>query len=204
MPLPSSGAFQAMSQAEAHESKRSWADSSVWDMAWNAPLLGKGIRNSNAYSQNFGADRAGRTIHNQYLQVAADSGIPAAGCYVAMLLVGGIGLGRARRACLEKQDEIEGGPNEPDPAVLDRVRSAGMLCLAIQTGLLMFAMAGMFLSMELVEVPWLLITLAGIAPVAVQQYLNRIKNGVHVEDEDEEDDTPHRLTPPPIPMPKAA
>ena len=183
----------------------SWA--AAWDMAWTAPLLGKGIRNSNYYSQNYGADRAGRTIHNQYLQVAADSGIPAAGCYVGMLVIGGIGLSRARRACLAKAREIEQGDYEPDPSVVTRIHSAGTLMLALQTSLLMFALSGMFLSVELVELPWLLIAMSGIAPVAVHRYLDRIKNGVsQAEDEDDEEDDapPHQLTPPPMPHTRAA
>jgi len=70
----------------------SWA--AAWDIVWEHPFLGKGIRNSNAYSQNYGADLAGRTIHNQYLQIAADSGIPAACVYITMIGLGIYGLGR--------------------------------------------------------------------------------------------------------------
>lgn len=200
--------FQSTGNYQQDESAQlrfdSWA--AAWDMAWTAPLLGKGIRNSNYYSQNYGADRAGRTIHNQYLQVAADSGIPAAACYIGMLALGGIGLGRARRACLRKTQEIEDGDYEPDPAVVSRIHSAGTLCLAMQTSLVMFALSGMFLSVELVELPWLLIAMSGIAPVAVHRYLDRIKDGVSVvEDDDEEDEAdapPHRLTP--VPHTRAA
>jgi len=195
----STGNFQQDDSAQLRFD--SWA--AAWDMAWTSPMLGKGIRNSNYYSQNYGADRAGRTIHNQYLQVAADSGIPAASCYVGMLVLGGIGLGRARRACLAKAEEIEEGDYEPDPAVVTRIHSAGTLCLAIQTSLAMFALSGMFLSVELVELPWLLIAMSGIAPVAVHAYLDRIKDGVSETDEDEEDTAPpHLLTPQPgAPMP---
>lgn len=183
----------------------SW--SAAWDMAWASPLLGKGIRNSNYYSQNYGADRAGRTIHNQYLQVAADSGIPAAACYVGMLGVGYLGLSRARKACLDQTQEIEDGDYDPDPSVVARVHSAGTFCMALQTSLVMFALTGMFLSVELVELPWLLIAMSGLAPVAVQRYLDRIKDGVsHGEDEDEDEDDapPHQLAPPPTPSSRAA
>ena len=55
-----------------------------WNMAWDRPLVGQGIRNSNLFIHAYGADRPDRTIHNQFLQIAADSGIPAACTYAAM------------------------------------------------------------------------------------------------------------------------
>ena len=78
----------------------SWA--AAWAMAWDHPMLGEGVRNSNQYAFNYGADVEGRTIHSQYLQIAADSGIPAMAMYVAILVVSFWTLVRAAgpaRAC---------------------------------------------------------------------------------------------------------
>lgn len=172
------------------------------DIALAHPFLGTGVRNSNAYSQNYGADRAGRTIHNQYLQIAADSGIPAAGVYVTMILVGLIGLGRAKRRCRHAEKTFEDGPKPSGPhtreELIARTRDAGSLCLGLQSALLMFAFSALFLSVELVEVPWLLIVLSGILPAAVDRRLAGL--GLSQDDLDGEEDgipePPRRFGPP--------
>lgn len=172
----------------------SW--SAAWDIVWEHPILGKGIRNSNEYSQNFGADKAGRTIHNQYLQIAADSGIPAACLYTTMIGIGVVGLGRARKRCLKaeiafRDDHNPKGPHDPHELVAE-AKDAGLLCLAMQTSLLTFSFSSMFLSVELVELPWLLMALSGILPFAVTRRLE----GLGYEDAHRAG--PHLYTPPPI------
>jgi probable O-glycosylation ligase (exosortase A-associated) len=151
----------------------SWG--AAWDIVWEHPVLGKGIRNSNEYSENYGADIAGRTIHNQYLQIAADSGVPAASIYIAMLAIGLFGLGRARRRCARAEMHFDNDPNPKGPhdrqELVDRAKDAGLLCLALQSALLMFCFSSMFLSVELVELPWLLLALSGILPMAVDRRL---------------------------------
>jgi probable O-glycosylation ligase (exosortase A-associated) len=180
----------------------SW--SAAWKIAVDHPLLGTGIRNANTYSQNYGADRAGRTIHNQYLQIAADSGLPAAGVYISMIAVGAYGLGRARRRCLNAEHQLRDGP-KPDSAhtreeLVNRARDAGGMCLSLQTALLMFSFSSIFLSVELVELPWLLMVLSGILPAAVDRHLRRLGMDED-EEEDEEDnvftpDPPKKFEPP--------
>ncbi|MFK7788410.1 MAG: O-antigen ligase family protein, partial [Phycisphaeraceae bacterium] len=172
----------------------SW--SAAWDIVWEHPILGKGIRNSNSYSQNYGADKAGRTIHNQYLQIAADSGVPAASLYIAMIGVGLYGLGRARKRCLVAEKAFANDPNPKGPhdvhELVNEAKDAGALCLAMQTGLLTFSFSSIFLSVELVELPWLLIALSGILPFAVDRRLEGLgykeSNNSHT----------HLYTPPPI------
>ena len=172
----------------------SW--SAAWDIVWEHPILGKGIRNSNEYSQNYGADKAGRTIHNQYLQIAADSGVPAAGLYIAMIAVGIYGLGRARKRCLVAERAFEKDPDPKGPhdrkELVNEAKDAGMLCLAMQTGLMTFSFSSIFLSVELVELPWLLIALAGILPFAVERRLE----GLGYKESDQTDR--HLFTPPPV------
>jgi len=175
----------------------SWA--AAWDIVMEHPILGKGIRNSNEYSQNYGADLAGRTIHNQYLQIAADSGIPAALVYIGMIGVGIFGLAWARRRCLRAEAVFKTKPPDPDgphdqQALIDRARDAGALCLAIQTGVLMFSFSGLFLSVELVEVPWLLLALAGILPAAVDRYMRGL--GMTDDEIEAEEDDIFTPTPP--------
>jgi len=173
----------------------------AWEMALTNPLTGKGIRNSNAFSQNYGADLAGRTIHNQYLQIAADSGIPAAAVYVTMIGVGVVGLGRARRRCRKAEETFETGPVPKGPhdreQLIARARDAGSLCLSLQTGVLMFSFSAMFLSVELVEVPWLLIVLSGILPAAVDRRLEGL--GLDEIEEEQEELTPPKRFGPPTP-----
>jgi O-antigen ligase len=41
------------------------------------PIFGVGVRNSNLFSYEYGADMEGRTIHSTYLQIAADSSSPS-------------------------------------------------------------------------------------------------------------------------------
>lgn len=178
----------------------SW--SAAWDIVWEHPILGKGIRNSNEYSQNYGADLAGRTIHNQYLQIAADSGIPAALVYIAMLTLALLGLRRARLRCIQAGEYFEKNPNPKGPhdsqQLMDRARDGELLCLALQTSLLMFAFSSMFLSVELLELPWLLLALSGILPMAIDRRLEGLGySGTHKQGT-------HLYTPPPMPQaPKA-
>lgn len=168
----------------------------AWEIALANPLTGTGVRNSNAYSQNYGADRAGRTIHNQYLQIAADSGIPAAGVYVAMIGIALFGLGRAKRRCRQAEASFDQGPEPTGPhsraELIDRARDAASLCVALQTALLMFSFSGLFLSVELVEVPWLLIVLAGILPAAIDRRLE----GLGLDNTGDDEDERHRPEPP--------
>lgn len=172
----------------------SWG--AAWEIALDHPFLGKGIRNSNNYSQNYGADIAGRTIHNQYLQIAADSGIPAMCLYILMIGFGLFGLGRARRRCIQAGKAFQDDPNPKGPhdqqELVERARDAELLCLSLQTGLLMFSFTSIFLSVELVELPWLLIALAGILPTAVDRRLE----GLGYKERGNRGD--HLFTPPPI------
>ncbi len=56
------------------------------DIAMEYPIFGVGVRNSNAEMFTRGADMEGRTIHSQYLQIAADSGLCGMIIYIAMVI----------------------------------------------------------------------------------------------------------------------
>jgi probable O-glycosylation ligase (exosortase A-associated) len=150
--------------ASAQSRFGSW--SAAWQIAWENPVLGKGIRNSNQYSMNYGADKMGRTIHNQYLQIAADTGIPAATIYLAML---GLGMWNFRRARMMCRDALEEADDDAKP----NIRHASRICLACQASLVIFIFDGMFLSLEMFETPWLLLVMAGVLPRIMRAHLEQ-------------------------------
>lgn len=171
-----------------------------WRMVWQHPVLGKGIRNSNTYTENYGADMAGRTVHNQYLQVAADSGVPAATAYTLMLGLGIFGVGRARRRLVDGRHKMI---DELDDNQIARIDESIALCSSIQAAVVMFSTSAMFLSVELVELPWLLIVLAGVTPAAADAWLRSLERELGDEHEPLNPQTPKFGPPAPQDEPAA-
>lgn len=150
----------------------SWA--SAWRIAWDYPLTGQGIRNSNRYTQNYGADKRGRTTHSQYLQIAADSGIPAVCVYVVMLVTAMVYLHQSRQVCItaqQRQGHHPGGTPPPTGLHAVSLYQVENIALACQAGLVIFAVDGVFLSLEVFELPWLLIVIAGLLPGVIRVQL---------------------------------
>jgi probable O-glycosylation ligase (exosortase A-associated) len=114
-----------------------------WALAWERPLTGHGIRNSRMLMQSYDAELDGRTIHSMYLQIAADSGIPALLVFCALL---GAAWWRCGRMA-----------NEDGPL--------GPIARACQTSLLVYAIGGVFLSVEVFEPAWLILVMAGVLPL---------------------------------------
>lgn len=143
----------------------SWA--AAWKIASDYPLLGVGLRNSSLYSQHYGADLKGRTIHSQYLQIAADCGLIAMTLYIVLILASINAYATARAKCMAF---LAANPHTGPP---DRQRwmlqLSERLALGLQTSLIVFAFGGLFLSLEVFELPWLLIMLAGVFPRAVDK-----------------------------------
>ncbi|MCC7193066.1 MAG: O-antigen ligase family protein [Phycisphaeraceae bacterium] len=157
---------QYESDYSANSRFESWA--AAWRITTDHPLTGIGIRNSNAFSQQYGADLRGRTIHSQYLQIAADSGIPAMLTYAAMLIVAGISCARARAMCRRSLSDADSPlPQEAS----ERLRDTSVLAVACQSSLLIFAFGAGFLSLEVFELPWILMVLSGVLPGCVQNEL---------------------------------
>jgi probable O-glycosylation ligase (exosortase A-associated) len=115
-------------------------------MANERPLFGFGIRNSNLFTHQYGADIEGRTIHSQYLQTAADSGWPAMALYVALLVSIFYGLWCVRRALRPFTD--------PDSL---KVRS---LACGLECALALFCIGAAFLSLEHFEMPYIIMVMA--------------------------------------------
>jgi probable O-glycosylation ligase (exosortase A-associated) len=127
----------------ANSRRQSWA--AAWKIACDYPILGVGVRNANLFSHQYGADMEGRTIHSQYLQIAADCGFVGIGLYLAMLGSVFASTRRARRAAV--------GDSGPDA---DRVRA---IASGVECSLFVFCFGAIFLSLEVFELPYLLILL---------------------------------------------
>ena len=139
--------FFSIEQYEEDGSANSRLDSwmAALRIARDYPIMGTGIRNSNLLSYQYGADREGRTIHSQYLQIAADNGFVGAGLYVLGIATFGVATLRARRRTR---------------LVTDR---EGIRATAMANGLLgamaVFCVGALFLSLEVFELPFLLLLL---------------------------------------------
>ena len=157
-------------QDESAQSRlQSW--DAAWDMIWSRPLLGVGMRNAQSYTHNFGADLPGRTVHNQYLQIGADSGVPAVLLYLAVLGLAMARVGHIRRVSqLALREAIE----ENDTRARDRAIDAERMTLALQASLASFVVSAMFLSVEVVELPWLILMLAAVTPEAARHRFQHV------------------------------
>ncbi len=144
----------------------------AWVLAWENPLTGHGLRNANIYSANYGADRQGRTIHSVYLQIAADSGIPSMLIYMTLLALTLITFGRCRRICREFLNEPDA--SRAPPAERDQVAQLELIALGLQGSLIIFAFGGIFLSVEVFELPWLLIVLGAVLPTTLREHLTAL------------------------------
>ncbi len=115
-------------------------------MANERPIFGFGIRNSNLFTYDYGADMPGRSIHSQYLQTAADSGWVALALYLAFLATLFIGLRSSRRILR----------TYTDPESL-RVKS---IASGIECALVLFCVGAAALSLEHFEMPYIMMMLA--------------------------------------------
>jgi probable O-glycosylation ligase (exosortase A-associated) len=136
---------------EAHEvdgsanSRRdSWA--AGWGMAKDNPIFGVGVRNANLYSLQYGADVYGRTIHSQYLQIAADNGLVGLALYMGVLGSAWMSLGRCRRFVCGRTDF--------------EANLISSIARGLECSMLVFFIGAFFLSLEVFELPYLLLLLA--------------------------------------------
>jgi probable O-glycosylation ligase (exosortase A-associated) len=129
----------------------SW--SAALQIAEDYPLFGAGIRNSNLLSYKYGADMEGRVIHSIYLQTAADCGFPALGLYLAIWFISWRTLRR-----FQKQYRN---------STFDDYRLAYSIACGIEGAMVIFCVGAAFLSLEVFELPYLLILLALQLPGAV-------------------------------------
>lgn len=153
-------------------------------MVSDHPVLGMGVRNSNIYSLNYGADRTGRTIHSQYLQIAADAGLPALAVYLAMSAAAVWSLRRARGTLLARSQRLSRPAPRHAPRsaraaeAAQRLQADANLLLATEASLLAFFCGALFLSLETFELHWLLLAVAGVAPGLVLRSRPRDRRAV--------------------------
>jgi probable O-glycosylation ligase (exosortase A-associated) len=124
-------------------------------MAADYPILGLGIRNSNLFSRQYGADAFGRTIHNQFIQIMADSGFPALLFYLMTFIFVAIALRRVRRWARH------------DPS--DRANLAYSIACGVEASLAVFCIGGTFLSLEVFELPYLMLLLGAQLPLVLDR-----------------------------------
>lgn len=137
----------------------------AWRIAVDNPVLGVGIRNSNLYSENFGSDRYGRTIHNQYLQTAADAGIPAMLLFVAILGAVMLCLHRARRMALASLERV----HHEQSTLAVSLRQVLRMSIGLEAAIVTFSVGAMFLSLETFEFAWLILALGTALPGLVRR-----------------------------------
>jgi O-antigen ligase len=118
----------------------------AYNMAWDYPVFGVGVRNSNLFSFRYGADMEGRTIHSQYLQIAADSGWIGLTFYLLTAMMSLWGAYRVK-SLLGRHADGEGR--------IANAIAGGSIC-----SLILFFFGAAFLSVEVFELPYLLIFLA--------------------------------------------
>ena len=129
----------------------SW--SAAFEIALDYPIVGVGVRNSNLMSYDYGADQPGRTIHNQYLQILADSGFPALAFYLLLILCVAVSLRRVRRWALGQQN--------------DDGRMAYTIACGLEGALLVYYVGVVFLSLDGFELPFLLWLLGAQLPLVL-------------------------------------
>jgi probable O-glycosylation ligase (exosortase A-associated) len=125
----------------------------AWRMALENPIFGLGIRNSNLYTYDYGADIPGRTIHSLYLQIAADSGLVALALYLTALFLVWRSVCRVMRETKYRND-TDG-------------RRAHAIAAGIEGSMLVFCFGAAFLSLETVETPYIMMLLGAQLPLAL-------------------------------------
>ena len=128
----------------ANSRRQSWA--AAWAIAKDYPIFGVGVRNSNLFSRQYGADMEGRTIHSQYLQITADNGFVGIGLYLGILGATWYSLRRTRLWAKARTDP-------------ESLQVYATSC-GVEGSLLVFCVGALFLSLDVFELPYLLILLA--------------------------------------------
>jgi probable O-glycosylation ligase (exosortase A-associated) len=128
----------------ANSRRDSW--NAAWQMAKANPIFGVGVRNANLYSQQYGADMYGRTIHSQYLQIAADNGLVGIALYLVALATAWLSLRRVRRSVAGRTDAES--------------LQAAAIANGLECSLAVYCFGAFFLSLEVFELPYLLMLLS--------------------------------------------
>lgn len=157
-------------------------------IANNYPFFGVGVRCSNLITKELGADKDNRTIHSQYFQIAADSGWPSLAIYLTLYGYSIVSCWRARSRLWRRTDEES--------------RQACCMLGAIECSLWTFAIGATALSLEVFELPYIMMLL-GIQMLALlnakDSYAPDLRSSARVVAMRVSTATP--TPPPPIPQP---
>jgi probable O-glycosylation ligase (exosortase A-associated) len=115
------------------------------EIAMDYPLVGAGVRCSNAEMKGRGADMENRTIHSQYLQLAADSGWPALVLYIGVVIATFYTIWRARIRLWRRTDP-------------ESVRAVAILG-GVECAFITFLAGATLLSLEVFEIAYLVMLL---------------------------------------------
>lgn len=129
-----------------------------WEMAKENPIFGAGVRNANLLSLSYGADASGRTIHSQYLQIAADMGLVGLATYLGFIGSAAFVVWRSRRQLGR-------------PVTAEQRRLAAMLS-GVEGAMFVFCVGASFLSLEVFELPYFLILIAALAGVRSRELID--------------------------------
>jgi probable O-glycosylation ligase (exosortase A-associated) len=130
--------------------------------SWNAglgiardyPILGIGPRNSPLVIQQYGGDVAKRTIHSQYIQIAADLGFVGLAWYLSILGSAWLSLRRVRKRMRR------------DPS--QTAQHLYALACSVECSLVVFCVGACFLAVEVFELPYLLMIVSIQLALAVE------------------------------------
>lgn len=132
-------------------------------MAIERPILGYGVRNSSLYTREMGADMEGRVIHNTYLQIAADSGIVGVSAYLVCIIFA-IVISLRIRSVLKPY--LNTGAQEAEFGY-------GVANMVIG-GLIVYCFGAFFLSLETVEIQYILWLIAFQTWSITQRHLENL------------------------------
>lgn len=122
-------------------------------IAQDYPVFGVGVRNSSLVSADYGADTFGRVIHSQYLTILADNGYPGLFFYLLTLVMAAWSLRRVRKWARQS--------STPDG------RTAYAIACGVECSLAVFCVGGLFLALEVFELPYLLLLLGAQLPLVL-------------------------------------
>jgi probable O-glycosylation ligase (exosortase A-associated) len=127
----------------------------AWRIAQSNPIFGVGIRNAELLTPHYFAGWGARAIHSQYFQIAADAGFPAIVFYLSVLFGTWRVLRRTARQC-------RGASSDDDWLAYN-------LACGLEGALVVFVSGAAFLSLDVFELPYLLILLGLQLSLIVQE-----------------------------------
>src|SRR6266852_1611846 len=125
----------------------------AWEIAKDYPIDGIGLRNASAYAEKYNPEAKDRTIHSQYLQILADTGFVGLGLYLSALFLVWRSTRRVQKATW-------------NPANLDEGRARATAC-GVECAMMVFCVGAVFLSLEVFELPYLLLLLGSQLPLFI-------------------------------------